>query len=140
MPEHLAYSTSKNLQVPHWTYGDTAMSVIRQGGAFMNHPGVIDYKSKTYLFYHNGALPGGGGFDRSVCVDELNLDANGGVSRVTLTPGLSQGVGTLNPFDHIQAGNHCMGAVRTPPVVCARYAVVLHIFEAEYFFVLSINQ
>lgn len=69
----------------------------------MNHPGVIDYKSKTYLFYHNGALPGGGGFDRSVCVDELNFDANGGVSRVTPTPGLSQGVGTLNPFDHIQA-------------------------------------
>ena len=74
---------------------------IRRG--FHESSWVIDYKSKTYLFYHNGALPGGGGFDRSVCVDELNFDANGGVSWGTPTPGLSQGVGTLNPFDHIQA-------------------------------------
>jgi len=103
VPEHLAYSTSKSLQVPHWRYGDTVMSVIKNVGAFTNHPGVIDYKGKTYLFYHNGALPGGGGFDRSVCVDELNFNANGDVSRITPTPGLSQGVGTLNPFDHIQA-------------------------------------
>ncbi len=33
-----------------------------QGGSFTNHPGVVDFKGKTYLFYHNGGLPGGGGF------------------------------------------------------------------------------
>ncbi|RKR81756.1 carbohydrate binding protein with CBM6 domain [Mucilaginibacter gracilis] len=103
VPEHLAYSTSKSLQKPDWKYGDTVMSVIRKGGAFTNHPGVIDYKGKTYLFYHNGALPGGGGFDRSVCIDELNFDANGSVKRIAPTSGLSQGVGTINPFNRVEA-------------------------------------
>ena len=52
-----------------WTYGGVVMKT--QGGSFTNHPGVIDYKGKTYLFYHDGSLPGGGGFSRSVCVEEL---------------------------------------------------------------------
>lgn len=103
VPEHLAYSTSKSLQRPQWVYVDTVMSVIKKGGAFTNHPGVIDYKGKTYLFYHNGALPGGGGFDRSVCIDEIHFTPDGSVKRVEPTPGLSEGVGTIDPFNRVEA-------------------------------------
>ena len=60
VPEHLAYSTSTGPTGP-WVYRDTIMRIIENGGAFTNHPGVIDYKGKSYLFYHNGALPGGEG-------------------------------------------------------------------------------
>ncbi|MBS1567633.1 MAG: family 43 glycosylhydrolase, partial [Bacteroidetes bacterium] len=65
VPEHLAYSTSSTAMGP-WQYGDTLMDKIGRGGAFTNHPGLADYKGRTFLFYHNGALPGGGGFTRSV--------------------------------------------------------------------------
>lgn len=42
-----------------------------------NHPSVIDFKGKTYFIYHNGALPRGFGFRRSVCIEELHFDENG---------------------------------------------------------------
>ncbi len=97
VPEHLAYSTSNSATGP-WKYQDTIMTIIRQGGAFTNHPGIIDYKGKSYLFYHNGALPGGGGFTRSVCVDEFKYNADGTIPRVTPTKESVQPVANLNPF------------------------------------------
>ena len=103
VPEHLAYSTSKSLSAPHWVYGDTIMDIIKKGGAFTDHPGVIDYKGKTFLFYHNGALPGGGGFKRSVCIDELHFNPDGSVQRVEPTDGLARSVDNLNPFTKVKA-------------------------------------
>ncbi len=50
-----------------------------------NHPSVIDFNNKTYFIYHNGALPNGFGFRRSVCIDELKFDENGYVYPVTET-------------------------------------------------------
>lgn len=102
VPEHLAYSTAPTAAGP-WTYRDTVMEVIGKGGAFTNHPGVVDYKGKTYLFYHNGALPGGGGFTRSVCVDEMQFNADGSVKRVTPTAGIAKDVGKLDPFSRVEA-------------------------------------
>ncbi|WP_069658509.1 family 43 glycosylhydrolase [Arcticibacter eurypsychrophilus] len=103
VPEHLAYSTSQSLSNPHWAYGDTVMAVIDNRGAFTNHPGVVDYKGKTYLFYHNGALPGGGGFNRSVCVDELSFNADGSVREVAPTAGIKKAAGSINPFMRVEA-------------------------------------
>lgn len=103
VPEHLAYSTSKSLSDPQWVYGDTVMAIIKKNGAFTNHPAVIDYKGKTFLFYHNAGLPGGGGFKRSVCIDELNFRADGSILRVEPTDGLSRGVDNLNPFTKVEA-------------------------------------
>ena len=54
-----------------WTYRGTIMPT--QGGSFTNHPGVIDFNGGSYFFYHNGALPGGGGFTRSVAVETVQL-------------------------------------------------------------------
>lgn len=102
VPEHLAYSTSASPVGP-WAYRDTVMEVIKKGGAFTNHPGVVDYKGKTYLFYHNGALPGGGGFNRSVCVDELHFNPDGSVQRVTPTAGIQEAVGKIDPYKRVEA-------------------------------------
>jgi len=103
VPEHLAYSTAKSITGP-WTYGDTIMHVIQKGGAFTNHPGVIDYKGKTYLFYHNGALPGGGGFKRSVCVEPLVFNADGSVPLIEPTQqGVKESASNLNPYQRIEA-------------------------------------
>ena len=46
-----------------------------EGRSFTNHPGVIDYKGRSYFFYHNGALPGGSGFTRSVAVEEFEFNS-----------------------------------------------------------------
>jgi hypothetical protein len=74
------------------------MRIIGKGGAFTNHPGVIDYKGKSYFFYHNGALPGGGGFTRSVCLDEFQYNKDGSIRRITPTIEGVKPVRNLNPF------------------------------------------
>jgi hypothetical protein len=102
VPEHLAYSTGPTAIGP-WKYMDTIMPVIKKGGAFTNHPGIIDYKGKSYLFYHNGALPGGGGFDRSVCVEAFTYNADGSIPRIAATTGIVKAVANLNPFKRVQA-------------------------------------
>ena len=102
VPEHLAYSTSKSATGP-WTYRDTIMTVIKKGGAFTNHPGVIDYKGKSFFFYHNGALPGGGGFNRSVAVEEFDYQADGTIPRIEATVTGVKPVQNLNPYQITQA-------------------------------------
>lgn len=100
VPEHLAYATGPSPAGP-WTYGGVIMPT--QGGAFTNHPGVVDYRGKTYLFYHNGALPGGGGFTRSVCVDELRFNADGSITPFDMTVDGPAPVATLDPRQRTEA-------------------------------------
>jgi arabinoxylan arabinofuranohydrolase len=63
----------------------------------------VDYKGKTYLFYHNGDLPGGGGFHRSVCVDEMKFNPDGSVVQMSMTKQGAAPVGTLNPYQRVEA-------------------------------------
>ena len=100
VPEHLAYATGSSPAGP-WTYGGVIMPT--QGGSFTNHPGVVDYRGKTYLFYHNGALPGGGGFTRSVCVDELKFNPDGSISPFDMTKEGPAPVAALDPRQRTEA-------------------------------------
>jgi len=103
VPEHLAYSTAKSVAGP-WTYGDTIMHVIKEGGAFTNHPGYIEFKGKSYLFYHNGALPGGGGFKRSVCIELFKFNADGSIPLIAPTKeGVKESASNLNPYKRVEA-------------------------------------
>lgn len=102
VPEYLAYSTSASPEGP-WKYRDTIMPVIKKGGAFTNHPGVIDYEGRSFFFYHSGALPGGGGFTRSVCVDEFKYNADGSIPRIANTTEGVKPVRNLDPFIQQQA-------------------------------------
>jgi len=102
VPEHIAYSTSNSATGP-WQYRDTIMRVIQKGGAFTNHPGIIDYKGRSYFFYHNGALPGGGGFTRSVAVEEFIYNEDGTIPRIVNTVEGVRPVRNLNPFIQQQA-------------------------------------
>jgi len=103
VPEHLAYSTAKSVTGP-WKYGDTIMHVIKEKGAFTNHPGYIEYKGKSYLFYHNGALPDGGGFKRSVCIEPFEFNADGTIPLIEPTrEGVKVSVSNINPYTRVQA-------------------------------------
>ncbi|MFL6636230.1 MAG: family 43 glycosylhydrolase, partial [Massilia sp.] len=99
IPEHLGYSTGPTADGP-WTYGGVVMT---PQSAFTNHPGVVDFKGKTYLFYHNAALPGGDGFKRSVCVDELTFNPDGSIPTVQPTREGPAPVGTLDPYKRVEA-------------------------------------
>jgi hypothetical protein len=76
---------------------------MKPQSAFTIHPGVVDFKGKTYLFYHNAGLPGGGGFKRSVCVDELMFNPDGSVKEVIPTKEGVAPVATLDPYQRVEA-------------------------------------
>ncbi|HLN22202.1 MAG TPA: glycoside hydrolase family 43 protein [Bacteroidales bacterium] len=103
VPEHLAYSTGKTVTGP-WIYRDTIMHVIKEKGAFTNHPGIIDFKGKSYLFYHTGALPGGGGYKRSVSIEPVNFNRDGTIPVIDPTKeGVIKSASVLNPYNKVEA-------------------------------------
>jgi len=103
VPEHFAYSISTSPTGP-WVYGDTIMQEIKVGGAFTNHPGYIEFKGKSYLFYHSGALPGGGGFKRSVCIEQFKFNADGSIPLIQPTKiGVTESAANLNPYKRVEA-------------------------------------
>ena len=57
-PSFTKYSVSDSPTGP-WTFGKVIMEDTG-GNCGTNHPGIADYKGKTYLTYHDGNLPGGG--------------------------------------------------------------------------------
>lgn len=93
--EFIAYSTAPTATGP-WTYRGTIMP--RQGSSFTNHAGVIDFNGGSYFFYHNGALPGGGGFTRSVAVEKFTYNADGTIPTINMTSAGAPQIGTLNPY------------------------------------------
>ncbi|WP_438021540.1 glycoside hydrolase family 43 protein [Sorangium sp. So ce315] len=95
IPEYIAYSTSRSPTGP-WTYRGVIMPT--EGSSFTNHAGVIDFKGNSYFFYHNGALPGGGGFRRSTAVEQFTFNADGTFPTIRMTKEGPPGVGHLNPY------------------------------------------
>ncbi|WP_425560413.1 family 43 glycosylhydrolase [Luedemannella flava] len=93
--EFIGYSTAPGPTGP-WTYRGTVMP--RQGSSFTNHAGVIDFNGGSYFFYHNGALPGGGGFTRSVAVEKFTYNSNGTIPTINMTTTGAPQIGTLNPY------------------------------------------
>lgn len=65
---------------------------------FTNHPAIIDYKNSSYFFYHNGALPGGSGYTRSVAVERFTYGADGSIPTISMTTAGAPQIGTLDPF------------------------------------------
>lgn len=101
IPEHLAYATSDSPEGP-WKYGGTVMA--KEGGSFTNHPGMVDFRGKTYLFYHDASLPGGSGFTRSVCVREMDFGRDGKVNPVKMVKeGVEKGLKPLCPYRKVEA-------------------------------------
>ncbi|MFW6267557.1 MAG: glycoside hydrolase family 43 protein [Marinilabiliaceae bacterium] len=96
LPEHIGYSTSESPTGP-WEYQGVLMP--SEGGAFTNHPAIIDYKENTYFFYHNAALPGGSGFNRSVCVQKAAFNDDGTMQQMEMKKeGIQEPLDTLNPY------------------------------------------
>ena len=81
-PETIEYCTSTSPTGP-WTYRGVIQDPVLNSTT--THAGIIDYKGKTYFFYHNGALPTGGNYRRSVCVDYMYYNPDGTIQKVIQT-------------------------------------------------------
>ncbi|KAK6526009.1 hypothetical protein TWF281_011050 [Arthrobotrys megalospora] len=93
--EDIRYSIGTGPLGP-WTYKGVIMP--SGGRSFTNHPGIIDYKDNSYFFYHNGALPGGSGYTRSVCVERFVYNSDGSIPTIAQTSGGPPQLGTLDPY------------------------------------------
>ena len=101
VPEHISYSTAPSPTGP-WTYAGQIMP-LGNTGSFTNHCGVADYKGHSYFFYHTGKLPNGGGFGRSVAVEEFSYNKDGSFPTILPTDEGVKPVGTFNPFRRVEA-------------------------------------
>ena len=101
VPEHISYSTAPSPAGP-WTYAGEIMP-LSDTNSFTNHCGVADFKGHSYFFYHTGKLPGGGGFGRSVAVEEFKYNSDGSFPTILPTDEGVKPVGTFCPYRRVEA-------------------------------------
>ncbi len=110
VPENISYTTSSGPLGP-WTFRGVIMDKeTGAGSSFTNHPGVVDFGGNSYFFYHNGALPGGGGYKRSVSVEKFTYNADGTIPKIPMTTAGPAGVGNLNPYVTTEAETIAWGS------------------------------
>ena len=101
VPEHIAYSMAKKPFGP-WKYMGEVMP-LSNTGSFTNHCGVADFNGHSYFFYHTGKLPKGGGFGRSVAVEEFKYNKDGSFPIIQPTIAGVEPIGTMNPKNRVEA-------------------------------------
>lgn len=101
VPEHISYSSATSPLGP-WHYEGEVMPL---GGtdSFTNHCGVVTFQGHNYFFYHTGHLPGGGGFGRSVAVEEFVYTSDGRFPTIIPTREGVQPIATFNPYRRVEA-------------------------------------
>jgi len=101
VPEHISYSTAPSPTGP-WKYAGEIMP-LSETNSFTNHCGVADYKGHSYFFYHTGKLPKGGGFGRSVAVEEFQYNADGTFPTIMPTDEGVKPIDTFSPYRRVEA-------------------------------------
>ncbi|WP_298709435.1 family 43 glycosylhydrolase [Chitinophaga sp.] len=81
-PEQIGYAMSRSIHGPWEFRGIVCGPAVNSE---TNRPATLDFMGKSWLFYHNGALPGGGSHRRSVCVDELHYMPDGTIAPLVMT-------------------------------------------------------
>lgn len=137
VPEHIAYSMSNSPTGP-WRYMGEIMP-LSDTGSFTNHCGVTDYKGRSYFFYHTGKLPRGGGFGRSIAVEEFSYKPDGTFPIIMPTDSGVAPVGYLDPYRRVEAETMAWSqGVRVEPN--ARSGVyVSDIHDGDYIRVNNVN-
>jgi arabinoxylan arabinofuranohydrolase len=117
-PEGIGYAMSTNATGP-WEFKGNIMD--GNGLSSGNHPGIIDFKGKSYVFGFNYKL----NWEltdvhrerRSVCVAEMTYNPDGTIQKLPWwnNEGVAQ-VGVFNPFAQVEAATICYEkGVKTRP-------------------------
>lgn len=99
--ECLSYAMSA-LPTGPWEYKGKIMSK-QPTNSFTNHGGLIDFKGKSYLFYHTGLLKGGGSYGRSTAIESFSYNADGTIPAINMSTTGVEPVGVLNPYRRVEA-------------------------------------
>lgn len=81
-PATFDYATATEPFGP-WTYRGRILDTVRN--TTTNHAALVKFKGQWLIVYHNGMLPRGGEFRRSVCIDKLRFNDDGTIRPVTQT-------------------------------------------------------
>jgi hypothetical protein len=81
-PETIDYATSSSPLGP-WTYRGRINDRVYNSPT--NHQSIVQYRGKWYFVYHNGGLPTGGEYRRSVCIDQLEYSEDGTIVKIKQT-------------------------------------------------------
>lgn len=98
IPESISYVTSTGGPMGPWNGKPSGTIMGPTGSSFTNHQAIIDYKNRSLFFYHNGALPGGGGFHRSICVEDFVYGSDGSIPSIKMTTAGAAQIGSLDPY------------------------------------------
>lgn len=99
--ECFSYSMSEGPAGP-WVYKGKIMSK-QPTNSFTNHGGTIDYKGKSWLFYHTGLLKGGGSYGRSAAVESFSYEADGTIPAISISAAGPAPAGNLDPYRRVEA-------------------------------------
>ncbi len=79
-PEMIEYCTTTDISSNNWEYRGIIDG--NSTNCFTTHPGIVDFKGKTWFFTHDGTLPSGGSYRRSVIVDEMKYNSDGTIQKI----------------------------------------------------------
>ncbi|MBP5380868.1 MAG: family 43 glycosylhydrolase [Bacteroidaceae bacterium] len=85
-PEKIAYAVSDNIGGPYQPMG--IISEIA-GNSNTTHPAIVQFRDQWLFFSHNGGLPDGTSYSRSVIAEPMHYDADG---RILPIPPTAEGV------------------------------------------------
>ncbi|MBD8531035.1 MULTISPECIES: glycoside hydrolase family 43 protein [unclassified Massilia] len=81
-PESIVYATGPGPTGP-WTYRGLIMEKNKVTRTI--HQAFADFNGKSYAFYHNDVLPGGGDYRRSVALEEFEYGKDGALPLIRQT-------------------------------------------------------
>jgi len=104
VPESIDYSWSDSPTGP-WKYVGTIMPSGESGSAFTIHSGIVDFKGRSFFFYHNQRrVPGAGGYSRTSAVEEFTWGADGTIPTIHMTDdGVTKPIKNLDPYTRVEA-------------------------------------
>ena len=81
-PEKIAYAVADHIGGPY-----TPMGIISEiaGNSNTTHPAIVNFKGQWLFFSHNGGLPDGTSYSRSIIAEPMSYDNNGRIRRIPAT-------------------------------------------------------
>jgi beta-xylosidase len=81
-PGQIVYATSRKPLGPY-AYRGVILDYLKIS---TNHHAIMEHRGKSYFFYHDNLLPGGGDFKRSIAIEPLAYNQDGTIQEVKLNP------------------------------------------------------
>ena len=84
-PEKIAYAVADHIGGPY-----TPMGIISEiaGNSNTTHPAIVSFKGQWFFFSHNGGLPDGTSYSRSIIAEPMSYDKDG---KINVIPPTAQG-------------------------------------------------